>query len=199
MKKIEIIKELEKLIEEVEFIIRDSMKQLEVLQECLKNISTLEYPETFESANDLKKWLDENQIEYEWCHVYINGDWEYQDEQHFWHLYRDGMELTKDLKANYTWSYANGDWGYEDEQGFYHLFRNGEELTKDIKTVWVDSFENGDWMYKDLNGFDHLFRNGVELTKGIKTKWAFSDNNGDWSYHDQAGKWHDFDKDNNPI
>jgi hypothetical protein len=122
MKKIEIIKELEKLIEEVEFIIRDSMKQLEVLQECLKNISTLEYPETFESANDLKKWLDENGIEYSGVYIFKNGYWLYRDKQFFFHLISNGVELTKGLKAKWVYPYGNGGWKYKDEQDNWHYF-----------------------------------------------------------------------------
>ena len=109
----------------------------------------LKYPKKFKTEDDLKKWLDENEIEYEWCHVYINGDWEYQDEQEFWHLYRDGMELTKGIKIKWVFSDNNGDWRYQDEQEFWHLYRDGVELTAGVKAKWVYSYENGHWRYKD--------------------------------------------------
>ena len=137
MKKIEIIKELEKLIEEVEFIIRDSMKQLEVLQECLKNISTLEYPKSFEpeypksfkSHNDLEKWLNENGIEFKWGYTFDHGDWMYVDLQLFEHLIRNGVELTKGVKAKHVVSFDNGNWQYYDEQGNLHkLDKNNNEI-----------------------------------------------------------------------
>ena len=89
----------------------------------------LKYPKKFKTEDDLKKWLNENNIEYIGVHIFDNDDWSYYDEQGFWHLYRDGVELTKGVKAIYAFSFNNGDWGYKDEHGDWHKFdKNGNEI-----------------------------------------------------------------------
>ena len=151
------IKELENKIKELELIAENLTKEIEELKECLKTVAPLQYPKTFNSKEDLKKWLDENGIEYRGVHIYDNGDWKYKDEQGFYHLFRNGKELTKDVKAKWAYSYDNGDWSYGDKQYLEHLYRNGEELTKGIKAEWVYSYDNGDWKYEDENGCRHEF------------------------------------------
>lgn len=49
--------------------------------------------------------------------LHDNGDWEYEDEQGYWHLFRDDIELTKNIKAKWIYSFDNGDWQYQDEDG----------------------------------------------------------------------------------
>ena len=151
------IKELEIKIQELESIIQDSTRQLEELKECLKTVNTLEYPKIFETKEDLVNWLNENGVKYKSCYIYKNGDWKYKDIKGFWHLYRNGVELTKGIKAKWAYSYDNGYWSYGDTENFEHLFRNGEELTKGIKAKWVYSYDNGDWKCEDENGCRHEF------------------------------------------
>ena len=116
-------------IEELESTIQDSTRQLEILKECLKIINPLEYPKRFNSKEDLEKWLEKNDIEFKWCNTFDNDDWKYIDLQDFEHLYRDGIELTKDLKAKQVYSYDNGRWKYEDEYGDWHKFdKNNKEI-----------------------------------------------------------------------
>ena len=154
----EIIKELEIEVEELEFTISNSTKKLKKLKEILRKLNPLEYPESFESVDELEKWLNENNIEYIGVHIFDNDDWSYYDEQGFWHLYRDGVELTKGINTLSVHSFNNGDWAYRDKQGFLHLIRNGVELTKGIKAIDVDSWDDGSWDYvdvlDDLNEFD---------------------------------------------
>ena len=115
------------------------------------------YPESFQSRNDLKIWLNENNIKYKSYHIFHNDDWCYVDEQGYHHVYRDGKELTKGIKAKDVHSYNNGDWQYTDKQGFDHFFRDGIELTKDVKAKYAWSFDNGDWEYMDEQGNLHEF------------------------------------------
>ena len=178
------MKELESKIQELE-------KQLEILKQCKKILNpTLEYPASFRSYDDLKNWLNTNGIEYQNYFIYSNGDWSYYDEQWFYHLFRNGKELTKDVIATYCDSFANGDWQYTDEQWFCHLFRDGIELTKGIKAKYIYSFRNYDWCYVDEQGFHHLYRDGVELTKGVKVVSFFPYDDGDWYYTDNMGNNH---------
>ena len=98
---------------------------------------------------------------------YDNGDWSYQDEKGYWHLFRlknnQWIELTKNVEALYIWSYKDGDWKYQDKKGFEHLFRfiNGDwnELTKGIETVYVCPLSNGNWEYKNSKGYKVIKKN----------------------------------------
>jgi hypothetical protein len=145
------MKELESKIQELE-------KQLEILKQCKKILNpTLEYPASFRSYDDLKNWLNTNGIEYQNYYLYSNGDGEYRDELDFVHLFRNGVELTKGIKAIGVHSYDNGDWKYKDEQGFWYLFRDGVELTKGVKAKYVYSCDNGDWYCEDAQGSFHKF------------------------------------------
>ena len=61
-----------------------------------------------------------------YCSLYLNGDWEYLDENCNCHLYREGVELTKGFIAKFVWSYGNGDWYYEDEDGEVYYLKKDE-------------------------------------------------------------------------
>ena len=139
-------------IEELELIAENLTKEIEELKECLKKINPLEYPKTFESKENLKIWLNENGVKYKLCYIFDNGNWSYTDKQGLEHLFRNGKELTKGLKAVSVYSYDNGDWSYYDKQYHEHFFRNGEELTKGLKAVNVWSYGNGNWAYIDEAG-----------------------------------------------
>ena len=73
---------------------------------------------TIEQATEL--WLE--------TFCYNNGDLEYKDKQGFWHLIRNGVELTKGLKAIDIYSYSNGDWQYWDKKGFYKFDKNNNKI-----------------------------------------------------------------------
>ena len=98
----EIIKELEIEVEELEFTISNSTKKLKKVKEILRNLKTLEYPKSFKTVSYLKGWLDENGIEHQGVYSHGNGDWSYVGAQGFEHLYRNGVELTKNVKAIYV-------------------------------------------------------------------------------------------------
>ena len=106
---------------------------------------------------------------------YNNGDWEYRDENKYYHLFRlinrEWIELTENVKAIYVLSFNNGDWGYADEYGCYHLFRKiGDEyieLTKNVRALDVDSYDNGDWEYRDENCNWRKFNKNNKLIKKI--------------------------------
>ena len=120
-------------------------------------MKNLRYPKTFETEEDLKKWLNENNIKYLWVFIFKNRDWKYSDLEGFEHLYRNGVELTKGVKVTHTWSFDNGDWAYKDLNGFEHLFRDGVESTKGVKAIYVDSYEDGGWEYIDKQYNRHEF------------------------------------------
>ena len=111
------MKEIENKIKELEIVVKDSTRQLEILKECLKIINPLRYPGIFDSNEDLETWLDKNNIEYQNYCIFVTRDWMYTDGQGFEHLYREGKELTLGIKAKNVFSYGNGDWEYEDENG----------------------------------------------------------------------------------
>ena len=118
----EIIRELEIEVEELEFTISNSTKKLKKVKEILRNLKTLEYPKSFKTVSYLKIWLDENGIEHQGVYSHGNGDWSYLDKQGIEHLIRNGVELTKNVKAIYVSSYISGNWGYMDEQCKWHYF-----------------------------------------------------------------------------
>ena len=115
----------------------------------------IEYPLFFNSYDDLENWLDENGFECRGCRIFDTADWKYKDEQGFEHLIRNGIELTKGIKAKYIYSFRNYDWCYVDEQGFHHLYRDGVELTKGVKVVSFFPYDDGDWYYTDNMGNNH--------------------------------------------
>jgi len=123
------MKEIEIKIKELEVTIQDSTKQLEILKEALEILTPSEYPKSFESKEDLKKWLDENGIEHQGVYIFKNGYWTYRDKQFFFHLISNGVELTKGLKAKWVYSYGNGGWKYKDEQGkWYEFDKNNNKI-----------------------------------------------------------------------
>ena len=117
-----VVKDTTNKIKELEIVVKDSTRQLEILKECLKIINPLQCPAFFKSDYDLEKWLNKNGIEFKGRYIFNNGDWAYKDKQEFLHLYRDGVELTKGVKATYVWSNNNGNWRYTDEAGNRHKF-----------------------------------------------------------------------------
>jgi len=85
-------------------------------------MKNLQYPKTFETREKLEKWLNKNEIEYKNYHIFNNGDWSYTDMKYFEHLFRNGEELTKGVKAMGVWSYDNGNWRYVDDMDNRHYF-----------------------------------------------------------------------------
>lgn len=60
--------------------------------------------------------------------VYESGDWAYKDADGNWHLFRDGVELTKCVEAKDCYSYVHGDWEYTDAEGNSHEFTKDESI-----------------------------------------------------------------------
>lgn len=85
------------------------------------------------------------------------------------HLFRNCIELTKDVEALFAMSYANNWWKYRDAAGFEHLFdENNNELTKDIKTMVVECHNNRYWKYMSKNGsWNIIDNNGKNITENI--------------------------------
>ena len=108
------------------------------------------------------------QAEAKGYHVYSynNRDWEYTDSEGYKHFMRDGIELTKGIKAKWIEYWArNGDWAYTDSKGYQHLMRGVIELTKGIKTREVYSPGDGDWAYRDEKGDWYSVRNDVHTLR----------------------------------
>ena len=59
------------------------------------------------------------------CWVYENGDYMWEDEEHSWHLVRDGIDLLEEKKAGWCFSYNNGDYSWRDETGKTHYAKGG--------------------------------------------------------------------------
>ncbi len=81
--------------------------------------------------------------------------WKWKDQFGYWHLIKDGCELTIGIKAKRTRAYLNGWWKWQDENKYWHLVDvNGTDLTKGLKAISADPIEqSGDeklenaWMY----------------------------------------------------
>ena len=132
-------------------------KIVSTLKECLSIFTPSRYPKTFKSGHDLVNWLNQNGIEYQDVLIFDNGDWKYEDQQGFYHLIRNGVELTKGLKVKQVYSYDNGTWIFRDEQGFRHIYSDGIELTKGVNSREVFYINDGTWRYKDIEGNWHYF------------------------------------------
>lgn len=72
---------------------------------------------------------------------YDNGDWAWMDEDEHLHLIRNGVELTKGIKAKDVHSYDNGEWKWKDEAGKWHT--KGERTTKLEKHIIGDNKNKG--------------------------------------------------------
>jgi len=123
------MKELENKIKELESIIQDSVVKLKEIKEYLNIPVPLECTSFFISYDNLRNWLNKNGIEYSDFYIFEHGDWKYKDIEGFEYLFRDRVELTKNVRATNVWSYDNGNWGYMDEQDQWHQFdENNNEI-----------------------------------------------------------------------
>ncbi|MFN7754309.1 MAG: hypothetical protein ACK5O9_00475 [Holosporales bacterium] len=101
-------------------------------------------------------------MEYPWGY----HDIEYEGEDGFYCLMRNGVNLLEGKEAMWCWSYENGDYAYETDNGFRHLIRNGVDLLEGKQAVfWCESYANGDYGYIswDVEAADYvarLIRNG---------------------------------------
>ena len=87
-----------------------------------------------------------------YCYSYLNGDYDYRDQEGYFHLIRNDDDLLKGKYAKGCWSYENGDYAYEDSEGYWHLIRDGVDLLEGKGGKGCKSYDNGDYEYKDSEG-----------------------------------------------
>lgn len=72
----------------------------------------------------------------------------YVDKENNARLFKNDIELTKDIIAKFAYMYDDKFWSYKDYENNIHLYNNDVEMTKNIKTSGIMQHpQTSQWFY----------------------------------------------------